>query len=438
MKKRLLAIVVALFALMAVMPVIAQDEEPVELRMVWYNDGNEGEVMRDLLDAFEADNPDIRVVMDTVAYNSILEQLPLTLQANEGPDLARVTDLGGLKDHYLDIRDYLSEDEAAYITENFGSYLSWLRDDGSDAINGIHTQLTVTGPYINRTLFEQAEVDVPSDVMDAPTWQDWVDATTAVAEATETDFPMVMDRSGHRFAGPAISMGADYFTEEGFPTVMDDGFESMAEMFVNWHEEGVMPMDVWAGATGYAAPNEEFINARAVFYMSGSWQISQFAEQIGDAFDWEAVPNPCGPAACTGIPGGASLVAIDDTEHPEAVARVLNYLAQEEVVSEFYRRTLFLPAHAGVAEAGVDYDTELAQVSTSLNVFGSQVAQLDPVAIRFQGYTYNRAIMNATTDRLTQALVGELTLEEALDRAQEDINEALAAEGIDVPEMSES
>ena len=243
--------------------------------------------------------------------------------------------------------------------------------------------------------------------MDAPTWQDWVDATTQVAEATETDFPMVMDRSGHRFAGPAISMGADYFTEEGFPTVTDDGFENMAEMFVNWHEEGVMPMDVWAGATGYAAPNEEFINARAVFYMSGSWQIGQFAEQIGDAFDWEAVPNPCGPAACTGIPGGASLVAINDTEHPEAVARVLNYLAQEDVASEFYRRTLFLPAHATVAETGVDYDTELDQVSTSLNVFGSQVSQLSDLAFRFQGYTYNRAIMNATTDRLTQALVGE-------------------------------
>jgi alpha-1,4-digalacturonate transport system substrate-binding protein len=233
-------------------------------------------------------------------------------------------------------------------------------------------------------------------------------------------------------------MGAAYFNEDGLPTVTDEGFERMSEMFVNWHESGVMPMDVWAGATGYAAPNEEFINARAVFYMSGSWQIGQFAEQIGDAFDWEAIPNPCGPAACTGIPGGAAVVAINDTEHPEAVARVLNYLAQEEVASEFYRRTLFLPAHQTVAEEGVDYDTELDQVSTSLNVFGSQVSQLDELAFRFQGYTYNRAIMNATTDRLTQALVGELTLQEALDRAQQDINEALAAEGIDVPEMDES
>lgn len=51
--------------------------DPVELRFIWYDDGEEGAVMRDLLDRFEADNPDIKVVMDIVAYKTILEQLPI-------------------------------------------------------------------------------------------------------------------------------------------------------------------------------------------------------------------------------------------------------------------------------------------------------------------------------------------------------------------------
>jgi len=38
----------------------------VELRMTWYDDGSEGQVLRDLLDRFEAENPDVRVVIDTV------------------------------------------------------------------------------------------------------------------------------------------------------------------------------------------------------------------------------------------------------------------------------------------------------------------------------------------------------------------------------------
>ena len=74
-----------------------------ELRMMWYNDGNEGEVMQSLLDRFEAANPDISVKLDVVPYKSIMEGLPIQLAAGAGPDLARVTDLGGLNKFYLDL-----------------------------------------------------------------------------------------------------------------------------------------------------------------------------------------------------------------------------------------------------------------------------------------------------------------------------------------------
>ena len=44
------------------------------------------------------------------------------------------------------------------------------------------TQLTVTGPYVNRTLFEQAGVDLPGD---GATWDDWAVAVNEVAQALE-------------------------------------------------------------------------------------------------------------------------------------------------------------------------------------------------------------------------------------------------------------
>ena len=40
------------------------------------------------------------------------------------------------------------------------------------------TQLTITGPFINRTLFEQAGVAVPSDESDEVTWEEWAEAAT--------------------------------------------------------------------------------------------------------------------------------------------------------------------------------------------------------------------------------------------------------------------
>jgi len=405
----------------------AMDGDAVELRMTWYTDGNEDVVMRDLLDRFEADNPDIKVVMDTVAYQQILENLPIQLAAGEGPDMARVTDLGGLAEHYLDMSPYLRD--PAYWNDSFGPFLAWLRQSGdTESVNGFMTQLTVTGPYINRTLFEQAGVDVPSDASDEVTWAEWAEASRAVADALDIPMPMAMDRSGHRFAGPAISMGAKYFDDEGNPTVMDEGFRAMFEQFVEWHADGTMPMDIWAANTGYAGANEEFANAQLVFYMSGSWQVGQFSDQIGDAFDWQAIPNPCGPGACTGMPGGAALAAIGTTAHPEEVTRVMEYLASEEILSEFSARTLFIPAHLGLAETGVDFDTDLALAKDALSVFVAQVGKLDQTAFDLQAYPSNRLMFDAARDRVTQAIVGELEIDEAITRVQEDIDTGLEAD----------
>ncbi|MFO7631500.1 MAG: ABC transporter substrate-binding protein [Caldilinea sp.] len=400
-----------------------------ELRITWYDDGNEGAVLRDLLDRFEANNPDIKVVIDTVDYASGIQQtLPIQLEAGEGPDMARVTQLGIMSQYMMDLRPYLSDPE--YWEANFGPFLAWMQaEPDGNAIPGYMTQLTVTGPFINRTLFEQAGVPVPSDSSDQVTWEEWAEAARQVAEATDA-FAMAMDRSGHRLAGPAVSMGATYFDAEGnVALVGDQGFKDMSQLMVDWHADGTMLPDVWIGSAGsYVAGNAPFVNAQLVFYMSGSWQVGQFNANIADAFDWEAVPNPCGPGGCTGMPGGAALVALNTSKNPEAVARVMEYLTSEEVMEEFYARTLFIPGHLGLAQTGVEFQAELPQTLTSLNVFASEVGKLAPLAYDLQAYKYNTILFNANRDRLTQVFTGELTLDEAIQRMQEDIDAGIAAQ----------
>ena len=179
------------------------------------------------------------------------------------------------------------------------------------------------------------------------------------------------DRSGHRLAGPAISMGAKYIGEDGMPAVIDDGFKAMTSRIAKWHEEGTMPKEIWGGVAGqtYAALNEEFANGNVVMYESGSWQIGQFTKTIGDAFDWWAIPAPCGPAACSGLPGGAAVVAIKYTQHPAEVAKLMEWLASEPVMKEFAERTLFIPGHEALAEKGLDFQTDNESAKRALDVF---------------------------------------------------------------------
>ncbi len=86
------------------------------VRIAWYSDGNEGEVVSDLLKRFEAQNKDIKVVLDQVPYKAITENLPVQLASGQGPDIARVVDLGGVARYALDLRPYLKD--ASYWEKN--------------------------------------------------------------------------------------------------------------------------------------------------------------------------------------------------------------------------------------------------------------------------------------------------------------------------------
>ena len=160
--------------------------------------------------------------------------------------------------------------------------------------------------------------------------------------------------------------------------------------------------------------------------MSGSWQIAQFDKTIGNAFDWVAVPTPCGPAGCSAMPGGAGLVAIKTTKSPEAVAKVMEYLASEPVLSEYYSRSLAVPGHLGIAEKGLDYKGASPLASAALKVFSEQVAGLSPIAYKLQGYVNNRIIFNAVISRVGQAISGETSLDEAYKRIASDIEQQIA------------
>jgi alpha-1,4-digalacturonate transport system substrate-binding protein len=306
-------------------PAFAQ--APVELRMQCYGDGNECEVTQALLDRFQAENKDVRVTMDVVPYKAIQESLPVQLAAGEGPDMARVTDMGGLNKYYLDLRPHLKD--AAYWDTNFGPILEWLQAGPEDkGIYGFPTQLTITGPYVNKTLFDQAGVALPGE---GATWDDWAEASRKVAEATGTPFAMVMDRSGHRIAGPAISHGAKFFGPDGKPAVVDEGFKAMTAKFVEWHQNKAMPMEVWGGTGGgsYADALEQFTNASVVFLLFG-----QLADAADAGDDRRRVRLGGGSQSVRAgrmhrHAGRCGAVAFKHTKHPEQVARVMDFFASD-------------------------------------------------------------------------------------------------------------
>jgi alpha-1,4-digalacturonate transport system substrate-binding protein len=191
-----------------------------------------------------------------------------------------------------------------------------LTDDG---IYGMHSQLTVTGAFVNATLFEQAGRDAGR----RRTWADWAEASRAVAEAT-------VHPSRWRLTAPVTAspvrqspMARLCSMRTATPILVDDGFTAFVQQFVDWHEDGTIARDVWAGQGGRPTRTPRRNSSMAIWCSTipASWQVGRMDEQVGDFFDWQVVGSPCGPAgACSGMPGGAGIVGFAQTEHPEAVA----------------------------------------------------------------------------------------------------------------------
>lgn len=403
---------------------LAQDK--TELRFALDANDVQFAAIETMVEGFEAANPDIDVVFDRVSYPTILQQLPLQLSTGEGPDVAKITDWGGLSEFYLEMTPWLADAES--WLSGHGDSIAPLRPEGDDGtgIYGFMNELTITGPFINKTLFDQAGVTPPGD---GAGWDEWVAAAVQVRDATGVEIALAIDRSGHRFAGPAISQGAKYFNAEGVPDFVDDGFRDMAEKIISWQKSGAFPIELWgaagAGST-YSDMKEEFAAGNIVMYMSGSWQVGFFDEVIGDAFEWEVVQNPCGPGGCSGMPGGAAFVAMKATDYPEEVTRLMEYLASDEQVAFFSEAARSLTPHLRVSEQGLDFDVKTDLALNALNGFLEEATRVSPLAWQLQGYRNSREIFSATITRLTQVTLGEMELDAALTRMQQDFDDALA------------
>ena len=333
-------------------------QETVALRFLCFEDGNECGVYEDLLARFLEENPDIGVVVDVAPVYGMKSILLELKEAGLAPDFARISEVAGLRSHFLDLRPLLGEALTATFRE---VYFAGLRAEGDDeGLYGFPEALGVVAPFVNVSLFEQAGVAVPGE---GASWDEWLTALDAVVVAAygRAIRGLSVDNKDHRLVGPAMSLGAEYFDEDNRLTLPDAaGLREFLLILHDLMEEGKTPADTLLG-TG--ASQDYFVRGETVMYICGSWKVEEVAAQVGDDFEWAIVPNPSGPAGGTGVVQATMLVAYADTKESEAVAKVFAYLLQPEVSAEFAARTLTIPAREDLAASGIDYQTDDVQLS---------------------------------------------------------------------------
>ena len=396
--------------------------EPVELRFEYYADGPEATVMQPLIDKFTAAYPYITVKLDVVPYKTITDELPVQAKAGQVPDMARITNFGAFRGLLLDLRPLLQD--PTFMEQNFAApVLAAMRPDGdTTGLYGFPDTLTVTGPYVNKTLFDQAGIALPGP---KATWEEWTKAAKDVRDKTGVKYAITTDATGHRLASGIFSMGGTLLTPDGKFVVDTQGLRDFVTLLKDWHTQGLAPREVWLAKAGTSCISF-FKSGDIVFCLSGSWQVGGVAKDVGTKFDWVVVPTPYGPGGSVGIAGGSAVVGFSGTKHPQEVAKFMEFLMMPENYSAFSAGTLALPAETAVAKAGVDYKSDIPSVKAALNAFTASVS-----GINDQGWSLNPnpnafAWYQNSYTRVSQFINGELTLDEMITKLQADIDTAIS------------
>ncbi|PDV87640.1 ABC transporter substrate-binding protein [Rhizobium sp. H4] len=383
------------------------------------------ERMEALSKEFETAHPDIKVNFVSSGYDAVAKQLPVQLAIGEGPDIAKITDWQ-LAPYYLDMRPLMKDPDG--FAKLHGDSLNTLRFPGvndPNSINGYVASQTFNLPFVNKTLFEQAKEPLPKPTA---TLKEIVEASARVAKATGAQIPFTMDRSGHRFSGAAFSYGSNYVKDGKF-SFPDDAAKRYITDLYNWTKDGSFPKEMWgaAGGTQYKNMGDEFVNGNVVTYLAGNWMVNPFQKKIGDAFDWTAISAPCGDAGCYAMPGGTAIVGFKRTKHPEAVAAFIEFLGSEKIQREIAENYVIL---TGADIKDPQYKLESQNAKDAMAVFLSARNSAPKAARDLERLKGSSAIYQLIVQRMSQLIVGELSLEDTFKAMSADVdkvNVALAA-----------
>ncbi|MFW5795894.1 MAG: ABC transporter substrate-binding protein [Alkalispirochaeta sp.] len=410
----------------------ATDDGPVTIEY-WHWSPNENDVVEAMIADFEAEHPDIKVNVTSMAPSDYWTRIRLQASQNALPDVLEMS--SGFLESWA--TDGFLYDLAPYITgspeadEFYPSLLESPRSiAGTDGYFALPYAFVMPVLYFNKDMFDAAGISYP----DADwTWDDFLDAAEALTIDTDDDGEI--DQWGHHFYGRYAQVEPWIYANDGALIDRDamrfdpdanamEALDFLVSLVLD-HEVVPPPKTVAELDT-----EEVFAQGISAMWIDGSWNIDYIRDNAGDDYNWGIAPVPTGPSGSGDLVyGWSDFIAISrDTEHPDAAWQLLSFLAGEGRTLDNFESGK-IPAYQSLAE-DPDFLEEGEQPAEKGILL--ELAQRDPMTSftkawsEWRGYGPAEAMgFNAIIDAV---LNGELDYSDGMDRARENVNEILERE----------
>ena len=383
------------------------------------------------IDEYEAQAPDVSIEVRAVPFGNLLSTLRSQATSASGPTIAGIYELwlpelvdAGIADPMprlfdSDVRANWPEGLVGSVSANGTTY-------------GYPNEVNLYALNYNRRLFEEAGIDAPP-----ATWDELLDAAEKL---TIRDGDLVVQQGFglinswpagvvHPWLSMVYSNGGALI-EDGQAQLASDAAQAVTELYHQLIFElgATDPAMGTANASTTGPYLQNFTNGQTAMIIMANWWQSALRDSMGEAFeDVATAPIPVGPngdashpvsyAWLTMVNGNAS-----DAQR-EAAWSFLEWLNAPESGSEGASAMADILMSMGILPSR---NSDVAAYADELNTpfLEGYVAQLD-AAIPFPTVMGGEEITTAVQTALEQMEFGQLSPEEAMDTAQEEVQRVL-------------
>lgn len=324
------------------------DDSEVELTFTTWGNDEHIAMYEELLTEFHENNPNIKVKVQSIPHADYQQKLSVLAAGNELPDVGWVAERmvpQFVNNNILrDISDF-KEDEDFNFEDYIPSTLELWEHDGK--LLGLPFSTPPMIMYYNKTMFEEAGLDTPNELVAKGkwTWEQFEETASRLSsgEGNDRKFGARLFNEWTNFAAMpshTLSFGGSMFSED------------MTEF--KWNSpEGVATfemLDRMMFEDESHVPPGENINFESGNVGMFPFTYSYIANVRGITdFEWDIAPLPKGPEGRVPLLGQAGAVAFEGSDHPEEAKKLLKYLGSKKGVQA--QSAFFVPPRKSVLES---------------------------------------------------------------------------------------